>query len=34
MTIGGIRDLKVKNVDILFGEGNANIERVNLVLEQ
>ena len=34
MTIEDICDLKVKNVDAFFGDGNANIERVNLVLKQ
>lgn len=34
MTISGIHDLRVKSVDAFFGDGNANIKRVDLVLEQ
>ena len=34
MTIGGIHDLRVKNVDVFFGNGESGIKRVDLVLEQ
>ena len=34
MTINGIRDLKVKNVDVFFGNGESSIKRIDLVLTQ
>lgn len=34
MTIAGIHDLRVKSVDVFFGNGESGIKRVDLVLEQ